>query len=124
MPAAARGAARAILPAFRAFYTFRHDINPATIESGRAKVAAALDRIEAELQPSGYLVGDAFSVADLTAAALFSPLLMPPEFPYPPAGPEPEALVLYRRTLDERRAARWVREMYRRHRGTSAEIAG
>jgi glutathione S-transferase len=33
-------------------------------------VADALDRISRELQPSGYLVGEAFSVADLTAAAM------------------------------------------------------
>ena len=50
---------------------------------------AALDRLEAELQPSGYLVGERFSVADLTAAALLAPVVLPPEFPYRPPGPLP-----------------------------------
>ena len=53
---------------------------------------AALDRLEAELETSDghYLVGDEFTVADLTAAALFYPMVNPPEGPhmlgdFPPA---------------------------------------
>jgi glutathione S-transferase len=86
-------------------------------------VRAALDRLEAELQPSGYLVGDRFSVADLTAAALLAPVVFPPEFPYAPPGPLPAPVVRWRDAFVGRRALRWVAEMYRRHRGTSAEIA-
>ena len=89
---------------------------------GRAKVITALDRIEAELQPSGYLVGEQFSVADLTAAALLSPLIIPPEYPYPLPGPWPEPLASFRASLAGHRAYAWASEMYRRHRGTSAEI--
>ena len=37
-----------------------------------------MDKLEADLQPSGYLVGERFSVADLTAASLFTPLVAPP----------------------------------------------
>jgi glutathione S-transferase len=107
---------------FRTFYTARHHISPATVETGRTKVRAALDRLEAELQPSGYLVGERFTVADLTGAALFSVLAQPPEFPYPPAGPMPESLAAYRASLAGRAGFQWVLEMYRRHRGTSAEI--
>jgi glutathione S-transferase len=87
-----------------------------------AKVTGALDRIAAELQPSGYLVGDRFSVADLTAAALFSPLVMPPEHPYPPAEPPPRSLMEFRDSLASHPAFAWVAEMYRRHRGISAEM--
>jgi hypothetical protein len=39
----------------------------------------ALDRT-VELRRSGYLVGDRFTVADLTAPAIFSPLVMPKKF--------------------------------------------
>jgi len=116
----ARRAFRASYPAMRAFLRWRYTINPATAERSRAKVLAALDRVEAELQPSGYLVGDRFSVADLTAAALFSPLVLPPEFPYPY---RLETAARFRESLAGRAAFRWVAEMYRRHRGTSAEIA-
>ncbi|TMA54132.1 MAG: glutathione S-transferase [Deltaproteobacteria bacterium] len=123
MPARARRTARAIFPVFRAFYRWRHAINAATIQAGREKMAAALDRIAAELQPSGYLAGDTFSVADLTAAALFAPLVIPPELQYRVPEPLPSVLVGYRSALGGHPAYRWVRDMYRRHRGTSAEVA-
>jgi glutathione S-transferase len=79
-----------------------------------------VNRVEAELQPSGYLVGDRFSVADLTAAALLAPLVGPPGFPVaaPVLGPAGE----FRDALAARVAFRVVGEMYRRHRGRSAEV--
>ncbi len=86
--------------------------------------ARGLDRIVSELGPSGHLVGDAFSVADLTAAALLSPIVLPPEFPYPPPGPPPQHLTALRASLEGHPAFRWVLEIYRQHRGTSAAIAG
>jgi glutathione S-transferase len=122
MPAAAYRVMAAASPAFRAFYRWRHDISPATIESGKAAVLAALDRIEHERQPSGYLVGDRFTIADLTAAALLSPLTAPPEFPYPPAGATPRTLARYRDALASRPAFQWALDMYRRHRPASAEV--
>jgi glutathione S-transferase len=81
-----------------------------------------MDRVEAELQPSGYLVGDRFSVADLSAAALFTPLICPPERPYaPPTVSQP--ILALRADLDARPGGAWVHEMYARHRGVSAEVA-
>jgi glutathione S-transferase len=106
---------------FRAFYTYRHGINAETIRNAPAQVEAAMDRLEAELQPSGYLVGNTFSVADLTAAALFVPLVWPPEFPAP--GPLPEAFEAYRRSVSQRPAFRWVEEMFRRHRAPAGAAA-
>src|SRR5262249_57363516 len=50
-------------------------------EEAFAKVLAAFDRIESELGDGQYLVGDQFTVADLTAAALFYPLVLPPARP-------------------------------------------
>jgi glutathione S-transferase len=91
------------------------------VEASQLKVDAALDRLEAELQPSGYLVGDRFSVADLTAAALLTPIVMPKEFPYPMITPLPPAAQAYRDRYAGRRAFQWAEEMYRRHRGRSAE---
>ncbi|MGI9020143.1 MAG: glutathione S-transferase family protein [Solirubrobacterales bacterium] len=88
-------------------------------DEGRARVAkekvlAALDRLEGELGGSSYLVGDAFSVADLTAASLFYPLVAPPE------GPEVEVTATgfeeFRAPLRERTGFRWVEEMFARHR--------
>jgi glutathione S-transferase len=79
MPEQAYQRLRPLLRVFPAFYRFRHRINEKHLDSDRAAVAAALDRIEAERQPSGYLVGDSFTVADLTAAPMFGVLLQPPE---------------------------------------------
>ena len=70
MPDAAYRNLRRLGRIFRAYYRFRHKIKEQRLQQDRADVADALDRISRELQPSGYLVGEAFSVADLTAAAM------------------------------------------------------
>lgn len=85
-------------------------------------IRAAMDRLEREIQPSGYLVGDRFSVADLTAAALFTPLLSPPGRQYAPPTLTPPLLEV-REELAAREGGAWVAEMYARHRGSSAEVA-
>ena len=69
---------RATAPAVRPFVRRDYGVSAESAEVAHGEVLAAMDRIEAELQPSGYLVGDRFSVADLTAAALFTPLIAPP----------------------------------------------
>ncbi len=122
-PPLARAAYRAAFPAVRVVMRFDMGIDDERAALARAKVITALDRIEAELRPSGYLVGEQFSVADLTAAALLSPLISPPEYPYPLPGPWPEPAASFRASVANRRAFAWASDMYRRHRGTSAEIA-
>ena len=82
---------------------------------------AALDRLDRELATSDHLVGDAFTVADLTAAALLSPLTQPPEYPYAPP-PLPRVMQEFQARYAKRRSFEWARETYRRHRGTSAAI--
>jgi glutathione S-transferase len=90
-------------------------------ERAGRQVLAALDRLEAELGDAEYLVGDRFTVADLTAAALLYPLVLPPE------GPRrydmPETFARFREPLVERRGFRWVEEMFRRHRRRGASRA-
>jgi glutathione S-transferase len=113
---------RALFPVIRRLMQMDMRIDEAGARLGREKILAALDRIEAELQPSGYLAGDRFSVADLTAAALLSPLVLPREFPYRPAVALPDPARSFREALAGRPAFRWVEEIYRRHRGTSAEV--
>jgi glutathione S-transferase len=84
-------------------------------ELARRKVLEALDRLEAELGGGEYLVGDRFSVADLTAAALFYPLVLPPEGPRIIADP-PEGFESFRAPLKDRPGYGWVEDMFRRHR--------
>jgi glutathione S-transferase len=89
----------------------------------RTKTVNALDRLEAELEGRDYLVGDRFTVADLTAAALFSPLVAPAEFPYQLfEDRRTDDWQRFRDSLSERPGYRWVEETYRRHRGRSAEV--
>ena len=115
-----RALMRAVLPGAMVYARRRYRIYPADAEQARVKLAAALDRIAAAAKPSGYLVGDRFSVADLTAAALLFPLAMPAEVQYPyPQMPDWGAL----RELTEHPTIEWIRAIYRRHRGASAEIA-
>ncbi len=85
-------------------------------ELARAKVLTALDRLEAELGDGEYLVGDDFSVADLTAASLFYPLAQPEEGPISPDQPSAKGFERFREPLEERHGIKWVREMFRRHR--------
>jgi len=115
---------RAGFPALRTAIRRRMDINPETAAASRAKVVAAMDRLEREVCSSGYLVGDAFTVADLTAAALFYAVARPPEFPYPMIAFDelPESWRGFLDSLARRPGGRWVAEIYRRHRGRSAEL--
>ena len=68
-----------------------------------------LDRLDGRARRADYLVGDSFTVADLTAASLFYPLVTPPEAPAVAAdlGAGWEE---FRRRLRQRPARlRWVR---------------
>jgi glutathione S-transferase len=84
-------------------------------QKARSDVIAALDRLEAELGDRDYLVGDSFSVADLTAASLFYPLVLPPEGPQIVKQPAP-GMLEFKQPLEGRRGYLWVGEMFRRHR--------
>jgi glutathione S-transferase len=85
-------------------------------EEARAAILAAFDRLEAEMAagPGDYLVGESFSVADLGAAAMFMPVVLPPEGPELP--PPPPRYAEFRETVADRPGYRWVAEMFRRHR--------
>jgi glutathione S-transferase len=108
-----RAVMRAMLPGALVYARRRYRIYPADAERAQIKLTAALDRIVATVKPSGYLVGERFSVADLSAAALLFPLAMPPEIQYPyPELPDWGALTPH----TEHPAVEWIREMYRRHR--------
>lgn len=111
----ARRTYRTLFPALRTAMRFDMGIDAERSAMSRDKVVAAFDRLESEVGPSGHLVGDRFTVADLTAAALFSPLVQPPEYPYPWPKP-PEAALRLRATFAERAGFRWVEETYRKYR--------
>jgi glutathione S-transferase len=90
-------------------------------EIAKAKILEAFDRLESELGAGDYLVGDDFTVADLTAASLLYPVVQPPEGPSLP--PAPEGFERFRAPLKERAGYRWVEEMFRRHRSRAPALA-
>jgi glutathione S-transferase len=114
------GKAKGLTGAYaRAYTSLRFGANSdAAAATAREKIVAALDRLDAELAANGgeYLIGDSFSVADLTAASLFFPLLAPAVGPVPPGSPTPPALERFRSGLEDRPGYSWVEEMFRRHR--------
>jgi glutathione S-transferase len=99
---------------------FRIDTNG--VAHAYEKVAAAARCFRAELQPSGYLVGRAFSVADLTLAALVAPAVAPSQFPYPQPQRGHRLLLPLREALASEGLLYWAADMYARHRGSSAGI--
>lgn len=119
----ARRTLRPLLRVFPTFYRFRHGISDAKLDADRATVAGALDRIEQEREGRAYLVGDAFTVADLTAVSMLSPLLQPPGIQYPHGIELPPYLADYRATVLRHPAAQWAFELYRTHRGSSAAVS-
>lgn len=88
------------------------------VAEARRKLVAALDRIEAELDGGEYLVGGRFSVADLTGAALFYPLVLPEEGPWQPV--RTRAFLEFQESVRERPAFRWVEETFRQYRRPAA----
>jgi glutathione S-transferase len=97
-------------------------VSPRRAAQARDATIAALDRLEAELGDNQYLVGERFTVADLTAAALFYPLVLPPEGPLQLEPPRTVAEL--RDALAGRRGFQWVNEMFARHRCKGASRAG
>jgi glutathione S-transferase len=81
----------------------------------RRKLLEGLDRLEAELDGGSYLVGERFTIADLTAAALFYPLVLPREGPWQPV--RTAQFESFQATVRERPGFRWVEDTFRRHRG-------
>jgi glutathione S-transferase len=84
------------------------------VQEARANLVRGLDRLEAELDGRELLVGSRFSVADLTAAALFYPLVLPDEGPWQAV--RTAAFLEVQDAARDRPGFRWVEETFRRHR--------
>lgn len=113
---------RAAFPAIAVAMRRDMQLNDEVAADGLARTADGLDFVAAHTGPDGYLVGDRFSIADLAAAAILAPTVLPTEFPYPCPTPHNRQLDEWLARWSTHPGAAWVREMYRRHRGTSAEV--
>lgn len=113
----ARWLGRNTLPLLRRMLRWRFRLQPARVANSWVRTLAALEYVEALLDndPDRYLVGNGFTLADLTAATMLAPLIGPDGSPWSDqrlgmeAGPE-------RVQLRARVVGRWVTNMYARHR--------
>lgn len=111
------------MPAFFAMLRRLYAINERSAAQSLLQLRAAMRLIEDILDGRDHLVGDQFSVADLTGAALLAPLLRPPGFPYRDSVTFPPRLAEIASELRTLPAGEWVLRTYEHHRPPSSEIA-
>jgi glutathione S-transferase len=119
---ARRRAAGAAFPLIRRRLIADFGIDSISVRHAFDKVRAAGACFRQELEPSGYLVGIRFGIADLTLAALVAPAVAPEQFPYPQPQRGHPLLDPVREALAPSGILDWTREMYARHRGATAEV--
>jgi glutathione S-transferase len=95
---------------------------PAAEEEARRVILEGVDRIERELEGGEHLVGDEFSVADLTAAALLYPLVLPAEGPRAIEA-VPDTAQDFAAELRARPFYGWVERTYEKYRKPAREPA-
>jgi glutathione S-transferase len=107
-----------MLPAVFKAVKRMYKITPDVVRDDLRRLYALFERTDARYAEHRFLVGNEFTRADLTLAALAAPLLRPPEHPARWAKPEltPPALVEETRALLASRTAERIRELYREHR--------
>ena len=113
---------RVTFPLVRRRVAANFGIDDRSVALAHDSVRTAGERFRAELQPSGYLVGEGFTVADLTLASLVAPVVAPEQFPYPQPQRGHPLVEPLREALGAAGLVDWTRDMYARHRGRSAEI--
>jgi glutathione S-transferase len=100
-------------------------INAANVEADKQRIAGAYERIDGLLASSPYLVGDRFSRADLTLAALVAPMWRPDE--HPTSWPLPEAYPAEVNALcarfEQTRVRQHALRSYREHRARGKQLA-
>jgi len=95
-------------------------VGPANAPEYLESAMRTFDEVEGRLAANGgeYLVGDAFSAADLTGAALLGPFLGAPGSPWEDGGPTqaPPQVQAFKDELRERPLGQWALRMWARHR--------
>ncbi len=113
--ALARGLYRATFPLVGDLMKSKMGIDADSAAKAREITRGAFDFVAKEPGPEGYLVGDRFTVADLTCAALLMPCVPLAEWGGPKDAPTEKNQAWLARWTDHP-GAEWVREIYRRHR--------
>ncbi len=109
---------RVVGPLFRALIFRNYRVSRETAARAEARVRATFARLGEAARDGGYLVGERFTLADLTFAALAAPLLGPPEHPVMGrlAGKLPPGIAPLSAELRDTPAGRHALRVYRDHR--------
>lgn len=91
-------------------------VNEDGYQKSLARLNTLLTKLDAMIKPSGYLVGDHFTIADLTAAALLAPIVQPQNSFYALPTQSPDAFKAFNESYRQRPFFAWVEEIYRKHR--------
>ncbi|MEM1244860.1 MAG: glutathione S-transferase family protein [Acidobacteriota bacterium] len=116
-PAARRFLYRMIFPLARGKVRAAYQTNDRDHVARCEQVAvAALDEVAERSAATGYLVGDSFTVADLTCAALLAPIAGPEHPDMKRPSPRPETVRRYVARFEDHPGVQWVRSTYERDR--------
>ncbi len=112
-------ARRVVAPAFRALIFRMYKVSEPAARRAETRMRETFARLGRALGETEYLVGNRFTLADLTLASLCAPVLAPPEHPIT-GGLEamaPPELLAFREELSTTLAGRHALRLYREHRG-------
>jgi glutathione S-transferase len=119
-PLPVRLAGMVLMPVIKQAIRRQYALIPDKVEESRVKMLEGLDRLEREIQgdPSRYLVGASLSIADISAASLYSPLVAAEGSPYAvrPGELVPKAIAELRASVLARPAGQWLLRRYREDR--------
>jgi glutathione S-transferase len=97
---------------------------PDSIADGERAIEEAQAFILKNVGKSGYLVGNTFSIADLTAAAMMAMVCDFAGTPMAKPTPTPTEILRWQNRNTEHPAAEWARGVYARHRMASEDFDG
>lgn len=87
-----------------------------TIEDGYTATQQGLDFVAEHARATGYLVGNGFTLADLTAAAILAPAVDPPGSPMERPRQRPASLERWLNRWHAHPGRQWVLDIYAKHR--------
>jgi len=112
---------RAIFPLLVPVMNRKMQIDAPRAEEGRARVLEGLDFV-AKQGGDGFLVGNAFSIADLTAASLLYPAVMPEGLHYDIPMPLAPVMERWLERWRDHPGGAWVRRIFRDHRAARVRV--
>ena len=93
-----------------------YNITNSSANQARERIEAALQKLQQHLQSRTYLVGNQFSRADLSVAALLSPLARPAQMATYRSNVYPDVINEFQAQFDGSSVMQWVRQIYQTHR--------